>query len=341
MKKSGRYTDYSKPNPIKRIFLLFALLALLVAGIWLLCEKVSQGETGERYTADETVNTGTTVAEDEAEAMEMPVQESTEAVQEHRLDEETTAVTTAPAEEPVETEVEDETTAAEKTATDVSGETENLYSAVLNQYQDAIQMDSSEFLALRSNEKEQDLLKEYPEYYDSIESVIQVMELPTLHDRYPLLDGSTLASFHIAKADGDDEYSDPSVYHYAYYNIDGQRDSELLIGEYNAYRNDFSILAIYTTSYEGPCLLRSVSDDSRWHLTVYTDGTYCEEGSGGATLYYWNYYRIHNEYDFEENIVSFTVDFTSPGSDYLQSAVQGYQDMFIPVEDIVWNPLLK
>lgn len=245
---------------------------------------------------------------------------------------------------PVETEPIVETKISEKP---ISQKTIDNYAPVLQQYRDAIMMDSREFIELHSVETELDLLLSIDALRSYVEngetaSIAQILEQPTLSEYYSYVDGSTLQFYHYAKQDGNFEYSDPMTYHYAYYNIDGKRTDELLIGKYDDYHNDYTILAIYTySSYDGPRLLQSVVDNSRWHLTIYTDGTFCLDGSGGASTHYWNYYRMHDMFDSDESVDSFTVRYDSPKSEYMVSVVEGYEAMLTPVKDILWHPLFE
>ena len=216
------------------------------------------------------------------------------------------------------------------------------YAPVIRQYQEAILMDSGEFINLYGFESELDLkldidsLKRMADEGE-LASISEILETPTLRDRLPYVAGTTLYS---TKMFSDEESFDTSVYQYAYYNIDGSRSHELLIGAYNDYRDAYSILAIYTLDGDEPALLQAISDNARWHLTIYEDGTYCVDGSGGASIHYWDYYRIHETFDSNEQIDSFTVCYDTPRGKYMSEAVAGYEALLTPVSDIFWQPIM-
>lgn len=220
------------------------------------------------------------------------------------------------------------------------------YATVLQQYREVMMMDSAEFMKLYGNESELDLELSIDSLrrlaaQGELASIIGILERPTLSARYPYVNAQTLRFFHSAKMDNHYDSCDPTNYHYAYYDIDGKRCVELLIGEYNDYRDNYEILAIYTIAYEEPRLLQFVTDDSRWHLTIYTDGTICLDGSGGASLHHWKYYRMHETFDMDELVASFEINYDSPGGEYMASAVKGYEAMLTPVEDIIWQQLIE
>ena len=218
----------------------------------------------------------------------------------------------------------------------------NIYAPVLQQYREAILMDSKEFLNLYGNESELDLqlsidaLKDYVNKGE-IASIAQILDRPTLSERFPYVDGITLYS---TKMFGNPDNRDLAVYHYAYYDIDDSGSHELLIGEYDDYNDDYSILAIYMVYSDEPRLIQAISDNDRWHLSIYTDGTFCVDGSGGATIHYWTFYRMNDMFALGEEIDSFTVNYDTPRSEYMTAAVAGYEAMLTPVEDIVWQPLI-
>lgn len=215
------------------------------------------------------------------------------------------------------------------------------YAPVLQQYREVIMMDSREFFALYGHESELDIKLSIDAMRGMVdrgetESIEQILQQPTLSERYPYVNGMTL---HTAKLFQNSDSWNPGVYHYAYYNINGLGSCELLIGEYNDYRDDYSILAIYTLDDDEPELLESIADNDRWHLTIYTDGTICTDGSGGASIHYWDYYRIDHSFDIAEQIAGFTVDYSHPRGEYMAAAVDGYEAMLTPVTDIAWQPL--
>ena len=217
------------------------------------------------------------------------------------------------------------------------------YALVIRQYQEAILMDSSEFISLYGFESELDLkldldsLKRMAKEGE-LSSISEIFETPTLSDRLPYVAGTTL---YTAKMFSDEESFDTSVYHYAYYNIDGSRSHELLIGVYDDYHDAYYIRAIYTLDNDEPELLHAISDNARWYLTIYADGTICVDGSGGASIHYWNYYRIHETFDSNEPIDSFTVCYDTPRGEYMSEAVAGYEALLIPVDDIQWIPIME
>lgn len=215
------------------------------------------------------------------------------------------------------------------------------YAPVLQQYREVIMMDSDEFSDLFNFESELwlmldiDSLKRMVDAGE-ISSIVRILETPTLTDRFPYVAGQIMSS---AKTYSYGTYFDPTVYQYAYYNINGSGSCELLISEYNDYRDDYSILAIYTLDDGEPKLLHAIPDNARWHLTIYTDGTICSDSSGSASIHYWDYYRIDHSFDITEQIASFMVDHSHPRGEYMAAAVDGYEAMLTPVTDIAWQPL--
>ncbi len=225
----------------------------------------------------------------------------------------------------------------------VSQEDIDAYAPVIQQYREVMLMDSEEFRHLYFFEQELDLSLsigslERMVNEDQLSSVVGILDTPILSDRFPYVSGSTMS---LSKTYDNGEDFDPTVYHYAYYNIDGSRSHELLIGAYNDYRDDYAILAIYTLSGNEPRLLQAISDDDRWHLTIYSDGTICKDGSGGASVHYWTYYRLDDTFDLDEEIASFMVNYSHSKGEYMANAVDGYEATLTPVEDILWEPFPK
>ena len=249
-------------------------------------------------------------------------------------------------------------TAAETTETETAKEPEweggriyedipGDYTSILQQYREVIMMDSSAFLELYGNESERELQLSLESLEElaakgNLASVAEILGRPTLREHYPLVDGGTLRN---AKLYNDSENFDPTVYHYAYYNIDGKGGDELLIGKYDAYYDDCTLLAIYTsqTHTAGDMGMKSVADDSRAHLTIYTDGTVGLDYSGGAAYHYWDYYRIDAEHlrDLFEPIASFYINYDASRAEYMSDAVEAYTAMLTPVVDIPWQRLIE
>ena len=225
----------------------------------------------------------------------------------------------------------------------VSQQDVDAYAPVIQQYQEAILMDPHEFVSLEDAESELGLILD-AQYLKrmakegKLPSFSEILEAPTLRDRFPYVAGTTL--YH-AKIYSDEETFDTSVYHYAYYNIDGIRSHELLIGAYDDYHDAYSILAVYTLYDDEPELLHAISNNARFHITIYTDGTICVDGSGGAAVHYWNYYRLNEMFDSSEPIDSFTINYDTPRSEYMREAVAGYEALLTAVDDIQWIPIME
>lgn len=217
------------------------------------------------------------------------------------------------------------------------------YYTVLEQYRQVLQLDQAEFMSLNFNDTDRSitLTREVLEemYREGTLSELNALfERPALSDQYPYVPGITL---YMAKMGQKGDTLDPTPYHYAFYNIDQQRSDELLIGVYNESRDNYDILAIYTMSYDEPMLLQSVSDDSRWHLTVYEDGTYCVNGSGGANVHYYHYYCLHDSFDVEEHLNAFTINYDDPRAEYVSQMIEGYEEQLTPARNIQWKPLME
>lgn len=217
------------------------------------------------------------------------------------------------------------------------------YDTVLEQYRQVLQLDPAEFMSLNFNDTDRSitLTREVLEemYREGTLSELNALfERPALSDQYPYVPGGTL---HMAKMGQKGDALDLTPYHYAFYNIDQRRSDELLIGVYDENRNEYDILAIYTMRYEEPMLLQSISDDSRWHLTVYEDGTYCVDGSGGASVHYYHYYCLHDSFDTEVNLNSFTINYDDPRAEAMSQMIKAYLSQLSPARNIPWQPLVQ
>lgn len=332
MAKAGRYR---RKRNTKKIIGIALLLLIFLAGLFFYYTTRDRNNgadaelTAQKTTEQNQISQPTTAAE-----------ESTD-------DSSPTKPTTATVET---TETAAETEPVQESQSENRWNPENTeegYAAVLQQYRELIMMDSSEFFKLYGNESELELqlsieaLEELADNGD-LAMVAEILGRPTLRDRYPFVDGGTLRD---AKTYSDDDSFDPTVYQYAYYNIDGKSNSELLIGVYNEYSNDYTILAIYTPKMytASDMAMKSVVDNSRAHLTIYTDGTVGLDYSGGAAHHYWDYYRIDAEHlpDLFEPIASFYINYDASRAEYMADAVGAYAQMLTPVSDIPWQQLIE
>lgn len=331
MSRGGKYSQ--KPKAGTRIIYIIILLLLVILVLFFISIGASRNNQESAAFAQPEISDTVQAAEQTfltEESMAQPqIMEPTEGK-------------SASVSEAAETEARTETIAQSQGVDKAHPEEiPEGYDAVLQQYREVIGMDPSEFNKLHGNETEMSIwlgIESLQDMVDKgeVDSIVEILERPTLRERYPYVDGSTLSSAKMYSKE-----FDPSVYHYAYYNIDGKHSTEMLIGEYIEYRDEYEILAIYTYSYDGPRLLTSISDNARWHLTIYTDGTYCVDGSGGAALHHWNYYQMHETFDLNMIVASFDINYDAPRSEYMASVIREYEAMLTPVEDIVWHPLVE
>ena len=342
MAKAGRYSQKRKKN--KKSICILILLLILLIGLFSYYTKMNRNdETEAGVTEPETIEQDQAVQQATVVKEQLlPTEQTSEPTDNTNAPEIETTVIETTVTEPV-------TEPIQESQSEVGMISENIpegYSSVLQQYRELIMMDSSEFLELYGNESELDLqlsIEALEELADKGElaSIAEILGRPKLSERYPHVKGGTL---YYAKLYKDKESFDPSVYYYAYYNIDGKHSDELLIGTYDDYHDDYTILAIYTGKLDAPSdlTIMSVPDNSRQHLRIYTDGTICLDSSGGASLHYWYYYRIDGEYmyDMFETIASFHINYDAPRTEYMVEAVETYEAMLTPVENIVWQQLI-
>jgi len=306
MDRNGKYAQRKKTEGKGRWLLLplLLLLILLVGGGCLLAGGSDSREEPAVSTDQDTVHSAASGNTAHTE----PAAGTAEDPMATQLQETETA---APAEtEGTESQKTAEAAWQEGPAAAAAFEEKTAYETVLDQYRQAITMETKEYMELHSNEDNCslsiDILREnyYPGkgsgIYESEEKRVELAEdvlkraqLPTLTSRYPYINQNVLTSIHMYREDGE-LYGENHDLYYAYYDLDANGTLELLIGDCNEYSEN--IIGLYTIRYEKPYILENTTGN-RSYLTIYTDGTVCIDSSGGASIHSWSFYCMNKEWD--------------------------------------------
>ena len=225
-------------------------------------------------------------------------------------------------------------------ATEISDEIRSIYEEVLEQYRQAVLMDSREFFKLYTNSTERDI--QFQSIVDSAkttaektEELMKWLELQTLESTYPYINQIVLNDIHMYREEGD-LYGKYHDLYYTNYDVDGNGTPELLICDRTGSRDN--LIGLYTIRDQEPYTFEN-STGHRSYLTLYTDGTICVDISGGASLHFWNFYRINREWNMLDSVSDYMVNFDYPESETIWKNLEEYMATLTPVTEYDWQPL--
>lgn len=217
---------------------------------------------------------------------------------------------------------------------------ESIYEEVLEQYRQALLMDSGEYSKLHTNSTErewqlQGIIDSSETEDTKLEKLQEWLELPTFETDFPYINLDMLWRIHMAREEGE-LYGKYHDLYYAYYDVDGNELPELLIGDCTDSREN--IIGLYTIRSQAPYTLEC-STGYRSYLSIYKDGTISVDSSGGASLHSWSFYRINKEWNMLDMVSHYYVNYDYPESETVRQDLEEYMATLMPVTEFDWMPL--
>lgn len=217
---------------------------------------------------------------------------------------------------------------------------ERIYEEILEQYRQALLMDSEEFFELYTNSTEREWqlqsIIDSPEADEKkLEKLRDWLELPTFETTLPYINYGLLNDIHYDREEGElyGKYHDLS---YAYYDLDKNDIPELLIGDCT--NSHDHIIGLYTIRNQAPHTLEC-STGHRSYLSIYKDGTISIDSSGGASQHIWSFYRINKEWNMLDMVSNYYVNYDYPESETVTQDLEEYMATLTPVTEFDWMPL--
>lgn len=341
MARSGKFVQEKKKRGKGKKMILWLLLAVLLARVAYLIGYHSGKEAVVPMEQESVIST--TSAHTEPEAQETTVAEAT-------TQPETEGTTV-----PIETEALEtvEPTVAEEPAfVEISEEQKAIYAEVLEQYRQAILMDTREFMELHSNEEnciitissltdaysppyDVDRIKSSEELVGIAKEIMDRVQLPTLISRYPYINQYILSQIHMSREEGE-LYSEYHEIYYTYYDVDANGSAELLIGDCSEYRDH--LIALYTIRDGKPSILVNTIAN-RSYMTIYADGTIGIDASGSASIHTWDFYCLDSSWGMLRQVAEYYMNYKYDKSELVQQSLDGFLSELSPVTRFAWQPL--